>query len=101
MTEEQKILAFEERALELTVEHAPKHEYTDPDSGLPCFSALGFARDLLKAIPVDPEPGTTEYGSWINTARRKTDILIAFHRDPFKYLCAFEQELRKLAGEKQ
>jgi hypothetical protein len=50
MTDEQKIAALQERALELTVEYAPKHEYRDPDSGNQCFSALGFARDLVQAI---------------------------------------------------
>jgi hypothetical protein len=54
-TDEQKLMAFEDRALELTVEYAPKHEYRDPDSGNQCFSALGFARDLLKALTVEPE----------------------------------------------
>lgn len=50
MTDEQKLLALQERALELTVEYAPKHEYTEPDDGTRCFSALGFARDLVQAI---------------------------------------------------
>jgi hypothetical protein len=40
----------EELALELTVEFAPKHEYRDPDTGENCFSALGFARDLIAAL---------------------------------------------------
>jgi hypothetical protein len=53
ITDEQKLMEFEDRALELTVEYAPKHEYTDPDDGTRCFSALGFARDLLKALTVD------------------------------------------------
>jgi hypothetical protein len=50
VTDEQKLMALQERALELTVEYAPKHEYRDPDSGNACFSALGFARDLVKAL---------------------------------------------------
>jgi hypothetical protein len=40
----------EELALELTVAFAPKHEYRDPDTGENCFSALGFARDLIAAL---------------------------------------------------
>jgi hypothetical protein len=50
MTDEQKVAALQERALELTVEYAPKHEYTDPDDGTRCFSALGFARDILHVL---------------------------------------------------
>ncbi len=61
MTDEQKLKAFEERALELTVDYAPKHEYTDPESGKPCFNALGFARDLLKALTVEPDAASIEY----------------------------------------
>jgi hypothetical protein len=45
-----------------------------------------------------PKPGTTEYGSWINQARKEVDQKLAYHREPFKYLCQFEQELRKVAA---
>ena len=57
MTDEQEMMALQDRALELTVEFAHKHEYTDPESGRTCFSALGFARDLLKAL--DSEKAAT------------------------------------------
>ena len=43
----------------------------------------------------EPMPGTSEYGSWINKAKQATDCKLSFHRDQFKYLCQFEQELRK------
>lgn len=36
--------------LDLTVEHAPKYEYDDPDSGRPQFDPFGFARDLFKGV---------------------------------------------------
>ncbi|MDR6421344.1 hypothetical protein J2801_003632 [Paraburkholderia phenoliruptrix] len=44
----------------------------------------------------EPVPGTSEYGSWINKAKQATDCKLSFHRDEFKYLCQFEQELRKV-----
>ena len=44
-------------------------------------------------------PGTSEYGSWINKAKQATDCKLSFHRDQFKYLCQFEQELRKVASQ--
>lgn len=34
------------QVLDLVVEIAPRHEYADPDSGHPQFSALGFALEL-------------------------------------------------------
>jgi hypothetical protein len=40
----------EDQLLDLVVALAPKHEYRDPDDGTPCFSALGFARDLARAL---------------------------------------------------
>ena len=58
-------------------------------------------RPLVDDAPeqsAEPEPGTTEYGSWINKEKQEIDFRFAFHREPFKYLCAFHQELRKLAA---
>jgi hypothetical protein len=43
------------------------------------------------------DPGTTEYGSWINRARKDAHMTYSFHKDEFKWLCHFEQELRRLA----
>jgi hypothetical protein len=73
----------------------------------PCGEAMGIYASMLAASPaapaqsVEPEPGKTEYGSWINKAKREVDQRFAFHREPFKYLCAFQQELRKIVAAPQ
>lgn len=43
----------DDRLIDLVVEYAPKHEFRDPEDGLPCFSALGFARDLANALAAE------------------------------------------------
>ncbi|MDP9645859.1 Lar family restriction alleviation protein [Paraburkholderia caledonica] len=60
----------------------------------------GYLSEHVAAIAAggakEPVPGTSEYGSWINKAKQATDCKLSFHRDEFKYLCQFEQELRKV-----
>jgi hypothetical protein len=71
MTKEQRNLALQELALELTVEYAPKHEYRDPDDGSNCFSALGFAIDLLKVLNINVSVVTDDP---ITVSRHDLDI---------------------------
>ena len=49
-------------------------------------------------VPVIPEPGTTEYGSWINKAMKEADLCFSMHSNKFKWVCCFEQALRKIAA---
>lgn len=56
------------------------------------------AQEEAVRVPSFPQPGTSEYGSLINKAKQETDGKLSFHRHPFKYLCQFEQELRKLTA---
>jgi hypothetical protein len=52
-------------------------------------AAIGRTSDAAR-----PEPGTTEYGSWINKAKNEADFRFRSEgRDRFKWLCAFEQAL--------
>jgi hypothetical protein len=44
--------------LDLTVQFAPRHEYTDPDTGNQLFSAYGFAQDLIRATEMLNEAGS-------------------------------------------
>lgn len=51
-------------------------------------------------IPLQlPQPGTTEYGSWINRAQNDANQSFSWVSDKFKWLCHFEQSLRRLAGD--
>jgi hypothetical protein len=78
---------------------APKYDARDPGNWRDGDDACG--NDAAPAQSAEPEPGTTEYGSWINKAKREVDQRFAFHREPFKYLCAFQQELRKIVAAPQ
>ncbi|OJY23574.1 hypothetical protein [Pandoraea sp. 64-18] len=56
--------------------------------------------NAIKTVTFDarPEPGTTEYGSWINSAQQEANFRFrAEGRDRFKWLCAFEQALHAAA----
>ena len=62
------------------------------------LAPIPSAQEEAVRVPSYPQPGTSEYGSLINKAKQATDGKLSFHRDPFKYLCQFEQELRKFAA---
>ena len=74
------------------------------DFGTPTLDGvrvLEGVRALLAAHPTEqrmsdaarPEPGTTEYGSWINSSAKEASQRFREHSDRFKWLCAFEQAL--------
>lgn len=72
----------------------------DPESKT-TQAILDTVRGLLSsAAPAEgreavrPEPGTTEYGSWINNAQKEANIRFSWIDQKFKWLCAFEQALR-------
>lgn len=53
-----------------------------------------------QAAPLQlPAPGTTEYGSWINRAQDETNQRFSRVTEKFKWLCGFEQALRRRAGD--
>ena len=45
-----------------------------------------------------PSPGTAEYGRWISSAEREASQRFSIVTERFKWMCAFEQALNKLAG---
>lgn len=65
------------------------------DAGFDANSGKMPSRNIINL----PEPGTSEYGSWINKAKDKADQCFASHgSDRFKWLCQFEQQLYKTAN---
>jgi hypothetical protein len=54
----------------------------------------GIATAPTMSEAVRPEPGTTEYGSWINNAQKEANLRFSWVDQKFKWLCAFEQALR-------